>query len=145
MVSELAITMTGADADELRSLRNWLVQEDELRGHVVLVSDRPAPGTLGSVLEALSVSVGWGGAISVLLPGTVAWLRQRYGHRHPPSTTRIKIRRPDGTAIEISAATTGAWSPADVVTQVRRLTETLESGPAADPRPEGAAGQDHPG
>ena len=42
---DVTITLADVSPDQLRSLRSWLIQDDELRGQVVLVTDRPTPGT----------------------------------------------------------------------------------------------------
>lgn len=130
------LTMTGPGPsagpgpDELRGLRAWLTQEEALRGRVALAQAGPPPrGTLGVALEALSVSIESGGAVTVLVAGIMSWLRQRYGQRQPVSTTVIKLRRPDGAEVEISAATAGTWSTAEIAAQVRQLVQDLDPGP----------------
>jgi Effector Associated Constant Component 1 len=123
----LTIALAGAGLDELRNLRSWLVQEDELRGRVALVQEIRAPGTLGGAAEVLSVSLGSGGAISVLVAGTVSWLRQRYGHR-PGSTVTVKLRRADGGSFELTASAVRAWTPAEITDGIRKLAETLDPG-----------------
>src|ERR1700738_2598379 len=63
--------------DDLTSLLSWLRAEAELRGHV---SRRVAPiqrGEMGGVTDALTVMVGSGGAVSVLLGSIAVWLRNR--------------------------------------------------------------------
>jgi hypothetical protein len=128
--ADLTITITDAGPDDLRSLRSWLVQEDELRGGVVLVPQSPAPGTLGAGLEALSVSLSGGGAISVLVAGTMSWIRQRYGQRRSGGAI-VRLRRADGACFEISADVLGTWSPAEFAARIRQLAEALDSGSAA--------------
>jgi hypothetical protein len=134
----IALTITDGDPDELRDLRAWLTQEDQLRGRVTLTQDGPPePGTLGVALEALSVSIESGGAVTVLIAGIMSWLRQGYGQRHRTSTTVIKLRRADGARVEISAATAGTWSTAEIAAQIRQLVQDLDPGnqAPADPRP----------
>jgi hypothetical protein len=125
----LAVTLTGAGLDELLALRAWLVREDELRGRVALIQARPGMGALGGAMEALSVSLGSGGAISVLVAGTLSWFRQRYRHR-PGSTVTIKFSRGDGGSFEISADAAGGWTYAEFTQRIRQLTEALGSGDA---------------
>jgi hypothetical protein len=63
--------------DDLASLLAWLRDEDELRGHV---SRRVAPiqhGHMGAVTDALTVMVGSGGAVTVLLGSIAVWLKNR--------------------------------------------------------------------
>ena len=100
---------------------------------------------MGSALEALSVSVSSGGAISVLVAGTISWLRQHYDHRHSGSTTTIKLRRADGASIEISAVAAGTWSPAELIAQMRHLAAFLDvSTPTAPARSARAPGPSRP-
>jgi hypothetical protein len=131
MSADLTITLTITDGslDELRALRTWLTQEEQLRGRVILTQDGPpGSGTLGMAMEALSVSIESGGAVTVLVAGIMSWIRQRYGQRHRASTTVIKLRRADGAMVEISAATAGTWSSAEIAAQIRQLVGDLDPG-----------------
>lgn len=131
MSTDLSITVTITDGslDELRALRAWLTQEERLRGRVTLTQDGPPePGTLGMALEALSVSIESGGAVTVLIAGIMSWIRQRYGQRHRANATVIKLRRADGATVEISAATAGAWSTAEIAAQIGQLVQYLDPG-----------------
>jgi hypothetical protein len=124
----ITLTMTDGSLDDLRALRAWLSEEEQLRGRVALTQDgAPEPGTLGPALEALSVSIGSGGAVTVLITGIMSWIRQRSGQRRP-STTVIKLRRADGAMVEISAATAGTWSAAEIAAQIRQLVQDLDPG-----------------
>ncbi|MFF3068802.1 hypothetical protein [Kitasatospora sp. NPDC057936] len=71
------IAITGGDPEDLSSLYEWLVSEDELRG-MVRVSRRPIGQTeLGSAVDLLTVALGAGGAGSVLSSALVTWLKAR--------------------------------------------------------------------
>jgi hypothetical protein len=74
----LVVTLDGDDAaDELRALRAWLVEEDELRGCVQTRENPPAAGYHGPVLDALEiVAVPAAGVLSAAI---VAWLKTRVG------------------------------------------------------------------
>jgi membrane-associated two-gene conflict system component 1 (EACC1) len=75
---EVTIRVAAADAEtELRSLRDWLATEDELRGRVALRSTTPRPGEMGAVVDVLTVAVGAGGAATVLAGALTTWLRTR--------------------------------------------------------------------
>jgi hypothetical protein len=125
----ITLTMTDSDLDQLRALRAWLTQEEQLRGRVTLIQEGPPePGTLGMALEALSVSIESGGAVTVLIAGIMSWIRQRYGQRDRASTTVIKLRRADGASVEISADIAGTWSTAEVAAQIRQLVQDLDAG-----------------
>ena len=93
--STYLISGSRLSADDLRSLRHWLLDVCDLRGPVDLRQLDPQPGELGSVTDALVVAVGSGGAITALTSALVSWLRHR--------TTDLTVRlvRPDGSAMEI--------------------------------------------
>ena len=84
-------------ADQLRSLHAWLTDVDELRGRVGGKESPPEEGTLGPLLEALTVAVGPGAAASALATAVIAWLRTRRGEIH------VKMTLPDGRSLELSA------------------------------------------
>src|SRR5258706_67122 len=44
-----------------------------------LVKTAPTPGQLGSTLTMLAVTLGPGGAASVLVAGLISWIRSRHG------------------------------------------------------------------
>jgi hypothetical protein len=81
--------------DPARSLRSWLVDEDELRGRVRLMDRPPEPGRLGAWLETVAVVLAPGGAAAVLAGAVVSWVRW---HR---SDLRVAIRRRDGQQAEV--------------------------------------------
>jgi hypothetical protein len=81
--------------DELRSLHQWLQQEDELRGQVALENAPPAPGEMGTLADAIVVAVGSGGAITVLANSITVWLRQR------KSAVTVKLTE-NGRTVEVT-------------------------------------------
>jgi hypothetical protein len=115
---DVNVAMAGNNAaDELRSLRAWLIEEDQLRGRVQLVADAPEHGTLGPDVQALVVALGPGGAVAVLAGGLVAWLRQR------TSDVRITVRRDAGhVSVEMSVEGLHRLNDAGL----RRLISDLE-------------------
>lgn len=110
--------------DALRSLREWLVSDDSLRGRVHLVTVAPAEGTLGSGLDALTVALGNGGAVTVFATAAVTWLRHRTGRMD------IKVIRSDGATVEVSSDVDRPQTPEEVQQAVERLLELL--GPATE-------------
>jgi membrane-associated two-gene conflict system component 1 (EACC1) len=75
---DVTIRVVERDAEvELRSLRDWLTAEDELRGRVTSHTATPRPGEMGTVLDLLTVAVGSGGAATVLAGAITTWLRTR--------------------------------------------------------------------
>jgi hypothetical protein len=93
--STYAISGTGLSADELRSLRRWMLDVRSLSGPADLQQADPKPGEMGSLTDALVVAAGSGGAITAIAGALVSWLR------HRTTDLTIKITRPDGSALEV--------------------------------------------
>jgi hypothetical protein len=85
-------------AAELESLDAWLRGEPELAGHVSVAGAKPRAGELGALADALIISVGSGGALSVLAMSLSTWLSQPRR-----SDVRIRIQAETGEVVEISA------------------------------------------
>jgi hypothetical protein len=95
---EVRVEVAGKhSSDELRSLREWLIADESLRGRVRLVAGTPENGKLGTGMEALAVALGNGGAFTVFATVAVTWLRRRAGRME------VKIIRADGSTVEISS------------------------------------------
>lgn len=107
-------------ADELRSLRAWMVAEDALRGRVRLVAAAPGPGTLGSVVETLAVTLGPGGVATALASVLITWIRQRTGN------VKFRISKPDGTSCEFSATYVSGLSASEVQKMIAALSRCIE-------------------
>lgn len=113
----------GADpAGHLRDLHAWLADVDELRGSVGLAEGPPEAGTLGPVLEALTVALAPGGAVTALATATIAWLRSRRGD------VRLTFKRADGRSVEISATRVSHLDAAALEQQVAHLVALLNQG-----------------
>lgn len=110
-------------SDQLRSLRTWLTAEDVLRGQVNLVECPPGPGTLGGgMVEAVSVALGSGGAVTALVAGVVSWVRARADRRHPAVPLSVKLTFADGASVEISTTVAGQWPAEELASQLDHLT-----------------------
>jgi len=96
---DVTISTTGPDfvAEELRSLFSWLAKDEEFRGRVRLMETMPASGTLGGWPEAVVVTLGQGGALTVLASAVISWIR------HRTSDVTCTLKRPDGTSVELMA------------------------------------------
>ncbi|MFD7414829.1 effector-associated constant component EACC1 [Kitasatospora purpeofusca] len=119
------ISVTGGETvAEAESLTDWLRGEPGLTG-VTLTGRPPGPGEMGSVLDAVTVALGAGGALSVLASSLRVWFAQPRR-----SDVRLKIRRIGGGTVEIDAKRVRAG---DLEAILRAALEgpTLE-GPAAD-------------
>ncbi|WP_237774072.1 effector-associated constant component EACC1 [Actinosynnema sp. ALI-1.44] len=108
-------------ADELRSLRQWLSDVDELRGRVTAVESPPAPGALGPVPDALVVALGPGATTTALATGLVAWLRDRHGE------IRVKLTLSDRRTVELAAKSVAGLDAEAVEKQVAELSRLIAS------------------
>ncbi|WP_053164556.1 effector-associated constant component EACC1 [Streptomyces noursei] len=79
----------------LIALRDWLVSEDALRGRVRPQRQSPLPGHMGSAMELLTVSLGSGGILAVLIQSVCTWLTSR------GTNVKITISAEDGRRIEV--------------------------------------------
>jgi hypothetical protein len=116
----------GSSGDQWRSLRDWLGREVELRGHVELVEGKAAPGTLGGGLAAaLTVGLGSGGAVTVLVSGIVSWLRQLAGGSRRPVPVEVTITLPHGGGFTVKTSVAREWTQAELGEQIDRLAKQV--------------------
>jgi len=110
-------------ADELRLLGQALRDSDVVTGKLVLTRERPiAPDRLGPWVDAISVAVGAGGAITVFVRELARYLRRR------STDLDIEVSRgPDGTRIKLSAKGLRAMSATELEQTVRKIGSSLES------------------
>jgi len=128
MSRPLLITVAGHDrasTADLRSLRRWLTDVDELRGRVDLRQPPPASGELGAVADVLMVALGSGGAAGALVSALTSWIR------HRTTDLDLIVTRPDGTTIEVSGRRLRALDASQLSGAIERLAE-LMAGPAED-------------
>lgn len=88
---------TDGTADDLFELREWLSNEDELRGRVSVPPIAIRPGEMGGLSDALMVAVGTGGMGTVLVQSLSSWLTARR------SSIAVQLTRPDGTQLSVDA------------------------------------------
>ncbi|MEV0188039.1 hypothetical protein AB0I39_05825 [Kitasatospora purpeofusca] len=112
-------------AAEAESLTDWLRGEPGLT-RVTLTGRAPAPGEMGSVLDAVTVAIGAGGALSVLASSLRVWFAQPRR-----SDVRLKIRRADGGTLELDAKRVRAADLEDL------LRSALEASSPEAPEPSG--------
>lgn len=127
------LTVAGdeASSDELRHLRAWLVEEDELRGQVRSKECPPAPGSLGPVLEALEVVAQ--PAAGVLAASLVAWLRSRV------SRFRLEVRTERGTRMALDVRQVKELDPEAAEKLISRLSAVIGGEGEAGERPSRSA------
>ncbi len=115
------VTATGDhSADEMRSLREWLLAEEELRGRVRLEEGAPEPGTMGTLSDVLTLTLAPGGLAAVFTGAFIAWIRHRTG------SADYRLIRRDGSVIEVSAQRVRGLDAAALRTQVTDLLDSLE-------------------
>src|SRR4051812_21373173 len=109
----LAVT-TEARSAELGSLRDWLRQDDALRGAVEEIYQPPESGHLGPVLDVLKVVAET--APAAFAAALVAWLRSRRG------PVKISIKTETGAELEFSADSVKTMTAADARHLIEQVT-----------------------
>lgn len=121
-----------AAADELRSLLDWLDNEDELRGRARLVATPPQPGQMGAGIESLLVALAPGGLVTVFAAVVTTWIRSRSG------SVSIELSRPDGLKLRFEAKNARALPPERVDELAHQVAGLLtDAGPGAGELPPG--------
>jgi hypothetical protein len=119
MEIHISVPETAREKD-LRELRRRLTDVEEIRGRVRSVDAEAQPGSLGTLLQALAVDVLPAGAVTALAGVVVPWIR------HRTADTIIKLRRPDGTEVEVTAERVQRLDAAAVRTIVAELSSLPE-------------------
>lgn len=109
-------------ADELRSLRTWLIDDDDFRGRVQLHEADPAQETLtGGIVNGLTIAVGsLGAALATVL---VTWLKTRVGR------IRLRVTRPDGAVVVMNAEQVRGLDAEGVGLRVAQVADLLNANP----------------
>lgn len=115
-----------ASGDQLRSLRDWLTHEGELRGRVDFAEGEPPPGTLsGGMPETLIALVGSGGAVTVLISGIISWLRQVSVQRREPTPVKVTLKRSDGSSVTLETELIRGWTQSELSDQIAHFSELM--------------------
>jgi len=109
-----------ADAGDVRSLRQWMVADEMLRGRVRVSTAPPDHGTLGGVVETLTVALGPGGVATALASVLISWIRRRTGN------VSVKISKPDGASYEFSATNIRSLSGVELQEVTAKLARHLD-------------------
>ena len=88
--------------EDLHDLAAWLRSEDELRGRVQMAVQPIATGHMGGIVDAVSVAVASGGAITVLAQSLFAWLSTRQGALRTKLTLKTESGRE--VVVDLSSA-----------------------------------------
>lgn len=114
--------MAGPAPAATEDLMRWLGEQSALRGLVTPVLSAAGPGHMaaGGLIEALTVAVGAGGAVTVLAQALVVWARQPRG-----SKVRIRLVAADGSRTEID---TDRFQDVEVVIKAAAQAHTAAAG-----------------
>ncbi|WP_051751806.1 effector-associated constant component EACC1 [Streptosporangium amethystogenes] len=112
-----------AEADQLRDLHSWLIEEPEFRGHVRILERDRAPHELGPTTDLLQVALGSGGAVAALAGIVVAWLNSR------PGEVSIRISRGD-QEVEVTAKGVKSLTPEGVRALTGQISEAVADRPS---------------
>ncbi len=131
-MARVTVVVDGDRHEGTSSLAAQLLDDYRLRGTVHLAPAPPQPGALGSVLHELAVTLGSDAAAMAFASIAITWLKRRVG------SVRLKISRPDGTSIEMSAEHVRGLDEAGLRAQVAQLAaavspraqDTTDDGPS---------------
>lgn len=113
-------------ADELRSLRTWLIDDDDFRGLVRLHEADPAQETLaGGIVNGLTIATVVGSLGTALGTVLVTWLKTRVGR------VRIQVTRPDGAVVEMNAEQVRGLDAEGAWLRVAQVADLLNADPQA--------------
>jgi hypothetical protein len=127
----LDLSIACASAPDLRSLHSWLVKEPELKGRVRLAPGVPAPDRLGPGMDTLLIALGPGGVATAVASVAIAWIRRQTGSQ------TVRITRPDGSAVEVTAEHVRGLDQAGVHELIGRLAQGLQAAAPGGPEPGG--------
>jgi hypothetical protein len=115
----LRLAVQGAEVQsELRALYEWLTREEGLRGYLELRNQPILPGQMGGVVDVLVVTLGAGGAGTVLARSLSTWLTQRH------ADITVAVKAPDGR--EVTVDVRRARDPEAVIREVGALITAAE-------------------
>jgi hypothetical protein len=123
---EVCIRTTGQPgADELRSLAVALREGEAVDGAIGFAGGSPAADRLGPWLDVITVAVGAGGAVTVLIREVMRYLMRR--------TTDVDLevsQGPDGPRVRLSAKRLRVMSPDQLEEVIRQTARALDAGPS---------------
>jgi len=111
---EIRVRIASGSIEELTALREWLNNEDELRGRCRLVRAPIGSNELGSIPELLTVALSAGGAGTVLASSLITWLQTR------KTTAKITVEA-DGRSVSLDIETVRDVGP--VLQQILKVSD----------------------
>ena len=132
---EVCISATGQlGPDELRSLAVVLREGEAVAGAIGFAGKPLAADRLGPWLDMITVAVGAGGAVTVLIREVAHYLLRR------TSDLELDVSHgPDGPSFRLSAKRLRVMSPDQVEEVIREAALALGAGSSPGPAPERAA------
>jgi hypothetical protein len=117
---DVEINISGSgDAEELKNLEDWLLDEPRLAGcPVTRPAASPEPGQMGALSDVLVVAMGSGGMGVALASSLSVWLRTRV------SDVSLRIRTKQGE-VELTASNTK-----NAAALIEAITTSVSSGGA---------------
>ncbi|HWG98072.1 MAG TPA: hypothetical protein VNV66_01845 [Pilimelia sp.] len=99
---QIIVRVDGGDLDEVRSLRDWLADEQPVRRHGRLrYADAPGDsGAMGPVLDALSLALSSGLSLLQVVFAIAQWRTSRPA----APTVRVTLERPGGGTVRIETS-----------------------------------------
>jgi Effector Associated Constant Component 1 len=110
---DLTLAMRGGEPDGLIDLREWLLEDPELRGGISVARRAPRAGEMGALADVLIVAAGAGGAVTVLFESLKTWFAQPRR-----SDVEIEVRTPEGRTVVVDAKRVA--QPQELVREVLR-------------------------
>ena len=114
----ISIAVESSDIRTTAALFEWLRREDGLRGRVQIKRLAPQPGHMGDLANIITVAIGSGGVVSILLTSLSTWLSQRRNE------VSVEVTFPDGRSIKVSSR--GRSDPDTVLKDVLAQAKGME-------------------
>ena len=127
MIATFEVSGDGGD-DGAGSLRQWLLEDDDLGGRARMVPAPVKDGELGSLSDLLAVTLGPGGVATAVAAGAIAWIRRRVGD------VALSVTRPDGASLSLKSRNIRGMDEVAVrnlVTQTAAWLDGAEPGPGS--------------
>jgi membrane-associated two-gene conflict system component 1 (EACC1) len=94
---DVSLVVSSSDRRMTSALYEWLRRENYLRGKVRLGRGPAHPEHMGDLANIITVAIGSGGLITVLVSSVTTWLSQRRNE------VEIEFTSPDGKSIKVNS------------------------------------------
>jgi tetratricopeptide (TPR) repeat protein len=121
LLQAATVAVVGEESEsQLPSLETWLNDDAGIGGRVRLTQPQPEPGSMGTMANALAVSVKSGAALVTVVQALITWLRSR------KSDVRVVITNARGERLELSTKNVRALDQSALTAMISRLTDSLQ-------------------